>query len=43
MSEKAPRPEDEFLDALLEDERTALIAQLRESAQSDDEPSLSLA
>ena len=44
MSCKTPPLEDEILDAVIEDERAALIAQLRERGQSDDEQSwLSLA
>jgi len=37
MSRKIPKPEDEILEALLEDERMALIVAQRERGQSDDE------
>ena len=39
MSKPTPTPEDEIIDAILEDERTALIAKLRASGESDDEQS----
>jgi hypothetical protein len=39
MSRKRPRPEDDILEALLEDERAAFVARLREHGQLDDEQS----
>ena len=44
MSRPVAKPRDDLLDAILEDERAALIAELRARGQADDETSwLSLA